>query len=110
MKPQTKKQTGFSLLELLAVVSIMGIIALLVIPRIGGSTQKAKANICYQFKGELNAAIDRFYFDNNVWPDGLDDLGEYFPDGVPTICPAVNLPYAIDADAHRILGHEHDDL
>ncbi len=83
-----KRRGGFSLLELLAVVTILGIIALVVIPRISTSSATAKAEANRQNKAEINSAVERYYFDTGAYPaDNLADIGgnaAYFPDGLPT--------------------------
>src|SRR5688500_12710282 len=88
MKKKTSKRRGFSLLELLAVVTILGIIAVVVIPRISVSSTTAKANANNQNRSEINSAVERWYFNNGSWPaNDLSDIGadtNYFPNGLPT--------------------------
>ncbi len=105
---RTKVRRGFSLLELLAVVTIIGILASVVIPRIGGQTQNAKKQCCAQYVGDLNSAIERYYFAEGSWPTQISDLenNEYYPETVPP-CPVSNSVYTIDSTTHRILGHNH---
>ena len=83
---RSKRRSGFSLLELLAVVIILGVIAAIVIPRISYSSVTAKQNACFQNKAEINSAVERYYFDNGALPANTAALTAYFPDGVPT-CP-----------------------
>jgi prepilin-type N-terminal cleavage/methylation domain-containing protein len=99
-----KNRRGFSLLELLAVVTILGIIAVVVIPRISVSSSTAKANANNQNKAEINAAVERWYFNNGTWPaSNLSDIGadtNYFPNGVPTN-PVDGSAYTLSATTHR---------
>ncbi len=85
---KTRKRRGFSLLELLAVVTILGIIAAVVIPRISVSAGTAKANAHQQNIAELNSAVERWYFEKGTYPKSdLSDIGTdpaYFPDGIPS--------------------------
>lgn len=98
---------GFSLLELLAVVTILGIIAVIVIPRIGVQGFTAKAKVCDQYVSDINAAIERYYFDNGAFPTQMSDLTpDYYPEAIPP-CPATGLPYTIDAGKHTVLPHNH---
>lgn len=104
---QSSAYRGFSLLELLAVVAILGIIAVVVVPRIGVQGFTAKAKVCSQYTSDINAAIERYYFDNGAFPSQLSDLTpEYYPEAIPP-CPATGLPYTIDATKHTIVPHSH---
>lgn len=99
------RRNGFSLLELLAVVVILGIIALVVIPRINFSAATAKENACFQNKAEINAAVERYYFDNGDLPTLLElDDPAYFPDGLP-VCPETGAAYTLDGVTGRVSGH-----
>ncbi len=99
---------GFSLLELLAVVTILGIIAAVVIPRIGGHTTTAKANVCAQYKADINGALEKYYFDKATWATSLSDIqtDEYYPTAIP-VCPVSGSSYTIDGATHLIMGHNH---
>lgn len=103
---KTRKNRGFSLLELLAVVTILGIIAAVVIPRISVSAGTAKANANAQNIAEINSAVERWYFENNSYPaSDLSDIGadvKYFPDGIPS-CPLAGFTtYELDGDDRAV--------
>ena len=103
---RTEKRSGFSLLELLAVVTILGIIALVVIPRISASSTTAKENSCFQNKAEVNAAVERYFFTNGSLPADVDALNTatYFPDGIPT-CPVSGNAYTLNVTTKRVSIH-----
>ena len=100
-----QRRAGFSLLELLAVVTILGIIAVVVIPRVSVSADAAKTNAHKQNVAEINGAVERFYFETGDWPkDDLSDIGanvNYFPDGLPTN-PVDGSAYKLDTTTHRV--------
>ncbi len=100
------RRSGFSLLELLAVVVILGIIALVIVPRINFSSVTAKENACFQNKAEVNAAVERYYFENNALPAALADINTatYFPDGIP-VCPDSGNAYTLSGATGRVVGH-----
>lgn len=98
------RRSAFSLLELLAVVIILGVIAAIVIPRISYSSVTAKQNACFQNKAEINSAVERYYFDNGALPAGTGDLTAYFPDGIP-VCPVSGNAYSLDAATKRVTSH-----
>lgn len=103
-KSRKLRPFGFSLLELLAVVTILGIIAVVVIPRITVSAGTAKTNANMQNIAEINSAVERWYFEKGTWPaNNLSDIGadvNYFPEGVPKN-PVTGAAYALDATTHR---------
>lgn len=98
------KRRGFSLLELLAVVTILGIIAVVIIPRISTSSATAKTNANGQNKAEINSAVERWYFEKGTWPaNNMSDIGadtNYFPAGVP-VNPVDSSAYTLNATTHR---------
>jgi len=105
-----KRREGFTLLELLIVVMILGIVAAIVIPRFVVSADEAKKNACAQNVANVNTQTERWYFEKGAWPaNDLTDIAadsSYFPDGVPT-CPVDASVYALDGVTHRVTGHNH---
>jgi general secretion pathway protein G len=104
-KSSTTRRSAFSLLELLAVVTILGVIAAIIIPRVTVSSSTAKLRVRDHHKGTINAAVERYYVDNNAWPaNDLSDIGantNYFPSGIPTN-PVDGSPYTLNATTHRV--------
>jgi prepilin-type N-terminal cleavage/methylation domain-containing protein len=100
-----KKRDGFSLMELLAVVTILGIIAALIVPRVTVSGDTAKAKVHAHNRGTINAAVERWYVEKGTWPaDNLSDIGadgNYFPEGVPTN-PTDGSAYTLNPATHRV--------
>ncbi len=96
---------GFSLLELLAVVTILGIIAAIIVPRVAVSNSTAKQKVRDHHKATINAAVERYYIDVGTWPaNDLSDIAanvNYFPSGVPTN-PVDNSAYTLNATTHRV--------
>ena len=106
-----KKQAGgFSLLELLIVVVILGVLAAVVVPRFLVSAADAKKNSCKQNVASINTQVERYYFEKGVWPAvDLSDIAgdsDFFPDGIP-VCPVDGTAYTLDATSHRVTGHAH---
>jgi general secretion pathway protein G len=105
VKQRGLKKTGFSLLELLAVVTILGIIAAIIVPRVTVSSATAKTKVRDHHKATINAAVERYYIDNNTWPaNNLSDIGtnvNYFPDGLP-VNPIDGTAYTLNTTTHRV--------
>lgn len=68
-KHKTTAQKGFSLLELLVVILILGILAAAVVPKVVGAGDKAKVDlVCVNMKGASNA-LKMFKLDNGMYPE-----------------------------------------
>jgi general secretion pathway protein G len=97
---------GFSLLELLAVVAIIGAMAMLLIPRASAAREKAAQKACEHNRALINSAVERYAVTNGVPPASLNDLNtlDYFPNGIP-VCPVSGSAYTLDAGTQRVSGH-----
>ena len=65
--------TGFSLVELMIVVAILGILAAIVIPEFSGHIQQAKEAAAKDNLRLLREAIERYANDHNGVPPGYPD-------------------------------------
>ncbi|UCG60175.1 MAG: prepilin-type N-terminal cleavage/methylation domain-containing protein [Phycisphaerales bacterium] len=84
-----RPRDGFTLVELLVVVLILGTLAVFTIPRIAGSVKSAKVNACKSNVGVMNQQIELYQHNTGSWPNNLKlvtESTEYFPDGPPA-CP-----------------------
>jgi general secretion pathway protein G len=102
---RSQKRSGFSLIELLAVVTILGIIAAIIVPRVSVSSDTAKAKVSSHNKATINGAVERWYVEKGSWPaNNLSDIGadtNYFPDGIPAN-PTDGSAYSLNATTHRV--------
>lgn len=72
-----KRQTGFTLLELMVVIVIIGLLASVVVPNLMGNKEKADQKIAVTNIVNLENALDMYKLDNNVYPttdQGLEAL------------------------------------
>jgi general secretion pathway protein G len=81
MKTQLQKQTrgGFTLIEIMVVVIILGVLAATIIPQFMGTTHDAKVSSAKSNVAELESALERFYLDLDRYPatdEGLKALLE----------------------------------
>ncbi len=102
---------GFTLVELLVVVLILGALAAIAIPRISQSADSAKKNACKTNVDLLNSQIELYYATEGSWPKNLKAITgneDYFPDGAP-VCPFGDA-YVYDGGndgTHRVAEHSH---
>lgn len=64
-----KKEQGFTLIELLIVIIILGILAVVGIPKFMNSKGDAETNACATNKATLEDATERYNFDHSGYPD-----------------------------------------
>lgn len=81
MKTQTlstqknRKRRGFTLVEILLVVTIIGILAALVIPKMTGRTDEARKKSAFSdVNGGLKSALGMYEVDTGRYPGTLNDL------------------------------------
>ncbi|QDU91242.1 Type II secretion system protein G precursor [Pirellulimonas nuda] len=99
-KPCPNRRAGFSLMELLLVVVILGIIAAIVVPRVSVSMATAEQKVRAHQMTTMNAAIERYQVETGSWPAALTDLTPaYLPDGVPV--PPGGGAYSLDGTTYR---------
>jgi general secretion pathway protein G len=66
---------AFTLVEMLLVVTIIGILAALVIPKIMGRSEQARMTAAHaDISGGIKSALDAFEVDNGFYPKSLQDL------------------------------------
>lgn len=90
-----RNSRGFTLIEILLVVIIIGILVSLVAPRLAGRSEEARKQAARaDIEGGISLALDLFEVDNGRYPARLDDLltkssdagnwkGPYLKKGIP---------------------------
>ncbi|HKJ07576.1 MAG TPA: type II secretion system major pseudopilin GspG [Gammaproteobacteria bacterium] len=73
----SRQQTGFTLIEIMVVVVILGILAAIVVPKIMGRPEEARVAKAKQDIRSLEAALSLYKLDNYTYPttdQGLEAL------------------------------------
>ena len=70
------KERGFSLLELIVVMTIIGLLVGITLPAYRDATQRAREATLKEDLARMRTAIDEYYTDKGEYPPALDDLVE----------------------------------
>ena len=75
---QPSKQSGFTLIEVMVVIVILGVLAALIVPNVMGRGEKAKVDTTVITLKGVAGALDQYKLDNQKYPSmqdgGLDAL------------------------------------
>lgn len=71
----TRKQSGFTLIELMIVVAIIGILAAIAIPRYQDYTKRAHVSEGLTLAAPYKTGITEYYSSEGEWPSTLTDMG-----------------------------------
>jgi general secretion pathway protein G len=74
MKRYRKSEAGFTLVELMIVLMIIGILLVLAIPRYATAVKHAREAVLKEDLQTMRAAIDSYTMDKQKAPQALDDL------------------------------------
>ena len=107
-----KKQQGFTLIELMIVVAIIGILAAIAIPAYQDYTIRAQVSEGLNLSGGAKAAVTEFYQDRGVMPANNTEAGlalateiqgKYV--GSVTVAAGV-ITVVYDNDAHQVITNQ----
>lgn len=97
---------GFTLVEVLLVIIIVGILAAITIPRIVYNAKTARIQACNANISAINAQLELYNMNNDSYPTlaVLFASADYFPDGTPA-CPFTSA-YVLGGN-NRVTAHSH---
>lgn len=105
-----RTRSGLTLTELMAVLGILGVLALLIVPRVAGHRDDSMRTSCDAQQGEIELQVKLWRRNQGSNPAAnLSDIAAnpaYFPEGLP-VCPVDGSPYTIDTTSGLVIGHTH---
>lgn len=90
MKIQSRRNAGFTLVEIMIVVAIIGLLAAIAIPNFVKARNTAQANACINNMRQIDSAIQQWALETGKKDvDPIDPAGivEYIKGGVMPQCP-----------------------
>ena len=110
MIKQKVNRKAYSFLEVFAVITLLGILAVVIVPRLITKQSLANASGCHTLQGNIEIQAQIWLHNTGALPAGdLSDIGadlNYFPEGLPT-CPVDGTSYTLDPATGLITGHNH---
>ena len=73
-KPCRKLTRGFTLIELMVVMTVIALLISIAVPRYFNSVESAKEATLKQSLSVMRVAIDKFYGDNDRYPSSINEL------------------------------------
>ena len=97
MKFNRRRRGGFTLVEIMIVVAIIGLLAAIAIPNFVKARNTAQAKACINNKRQIESAIQQWALETNKGanaPISVGEISDYIKGGMPT-CPSGNTPYSV---------------
>jgi len=97
MKLQYNRRRGFTLVEIMIVVAIIGLLSAIAIPAFVRARENSRQKVCVNNLRQLDGAKDLVAMENGL-SNGSDVsglVGAYLKKGVP-VCPVGNTPYTLN--------------
>jgi len=104
-----KSQKGFTLIELVVVLAILGILLALGVPRFTGAKRQAYKTQAYAMLGEIKALSWAYFQEHSVFPESASAVGFQSPEAAFWTTPEVRWSIEIDdpsRDLKRIVRWE----
>lgn len=76
-QPATHGARGFTMIELIVVMAVIGLLLSIAAPRYLDSLERGKHRVAAHDLAQMQKAIDQFYGDRGAYPEQLQDLVTY---------------------------------
>jgi len=98
MKINTSRKAGFTLVEIMIVVAIIGLLAAIAIPNFVKARATSQSNACINNMRQIDSAVQQYALEAKLaGTDPVDSaqLGQYIKGNVLPTCPAGEVAYGV---------------
>jgi len=95
MRKRIGARDGFTLIELVVVVAILGLLAWIVTPKVMGAISNARVNGFKSSAKQVQVGLERLYAEKGAYPTGVSMCGSAWTTSA-TACPKASLVSALE--------------
>ncbi len=86
MRILDKESDGFTLIEIIVVIAILGIIAAIAVPRLAGYKSMAEERVCVANRKTVDRMYSVFLLENDI--DDISVFDQFLIENFKVVCPA----------------------